>query len=319
MKPASYSESGVDIERGDRFAAHIAGLASKAVAQGIGSFAGGIPLEPGRWKQPRLLATTDGVGTKLLVARRLGDYSTVGIDLVAMCVNDLAVCGATPLAFLDYIACGAIDTDVLEPVMEGIVRGCELAGCTLTGGETAEMPDMYGTGDIDLAGFAVGLVEEDELLPQMYRIAKGDVLLGLPSSGIHSNGLSLARKVVPDHDDQWRALLTPTRIYTSELLKVRTMISAAAHITGGGIEGNLKRVIPGELAARLRWDWPLPPVFETIRTHGGIDLQEMRRVFNMGLGVIMVVPPARVSAVVDALDGVPLHVGELVEREGHRG
>ena len=318
MKPRNYSEAGVDIGRGDRFAEFIAGLPSAAVSRTIGAFAGGIPLPPGRWRKPVLLGTTDGVGTKLLVAERLGDYSTVGIDLVAMCVNDLAVCGAEPLFFLDYIACGRVDHQLLEQIIAGVVKGCEIAGCTLTGGETAELPDMYSPGSVDLAGFAVGVVEADEQLPQLASMAAGDVILALPSSGIHSNGLSLARKVLPDDDGAWRELLVPTRIYVEELGRIRGSILAAAHVTGGGLAGNLGRVIPPGLEARFAWDWPVPPVFERIQRAGAIATGEMRRVFNMGIGIAMIAHPSFVDAVTAALDEPPLVVGELVQ-EGASG
>lgn len=314
MKPRSYTEAGVNIERGDRFAKHIAAIRSSAVSDAIGSFAGGMPLDTTHYEKPVLLASTDGVGTKLLVAKRLGDYSTVGIDLVAMCVNDLAVCGADPLIFLDYIACGTIDESRLADVMDGIVQGCETAGCTLSGGETAELPDMYGADDIDLAGFAVGVAEAGAQLPRPDRIVSGDLLVGVPSSGIHANGLSLARKIFEDRgDDEWKQLLTPTRIYVDEMRRARSRIKAAAHITGGGLLGNVSRVLPDNLIPRLDWNWRIPEIFTTIRTAGRLPDSEMRSVFNMGIGLVVVAEQDRLDDVRSALGDDALLIGEVVD------
>jgi phosphoribosylformylglycinamidine cyclo-ligase len=311
----SYREAGVDVERADRFVDHIRAIRSNALSSEIGAFAGGIPLPAGRWREPVLLSATDGVGTKLVVAKKLERYDSVGIDLVAMCVNDLLVRGAEPLLFQDYIACGGLDERILHPVVEGIVRGCELAGCPLVGGETAELPDMYAEGDIDLAGFAVGLVEREALLPRIDLMVAGDVLLGLPSTGIHSNGLSLARRVVPESD--WSALLEPTRIYRREMSALLSTgkLLGAAHVTGGGPEANLCRVIPQHLEPHLSWDWPVPPVFELIRT-GGVDEVEMRRVFNLGLGMILIAHREDVEFLIQraSKEGFLLHrVGLLVD------
>ncbi len=267
----------------------IASLGSACVGE-LGGFAGGLEIDLTRYRHPVLLSTTDGVGTKLLVAQRLADYTTVGIDLVAMCVNDLAVCGADPLIFLDYIACGRINDDMLRQVMLGIVAGCEQAGCTLSGGETAELPDMYGADDIDLAGFAVGIAERDDRLPRTATIAPGDRVVGLASSGIHSNGLSLARRAIDCEDETaWRTLLTPTRIYVEQLRRARHLIKAAAHVTGGGLEGNLARVLPDGASLSLHWEWEPPAVFDTIQRNGQIETDEMRRVFNMGVGIALIV------------------------------
>ncbi|MFW5744495.1 MAG: phosphoribosylformylglycinamidine cyclo-ligase [bacterium] len=312
MRPRSYEDAGVSVARGDAFAAYLAGLDSTAVGS-IGGFSGGLEVDLSRYRRPVLLSTTDGVGTKLLVARALDLWETVGIDLVAMCVNDLAVCGADPVSFLDYIACGRIDDTVLRQIVTGIVAGCERAGCKLTGGETAELPDMYGPEDIDLAGFATGIVERDEQLPRRDAIVAGDRVVGLASSGVHSNGLSLARKVVaPDDRDALRELLTPTRIYVHELRVARAHIKAAAHVTGGGLVGNLERVLPDGLRAEIAWDWKVPPVFERIAAAGNIDTQEMRRVFNMGVGIAMIVPADGVQALEHALDEPLIAIGSLV-------
>ncbi len=304
----TYGEAGVDIGRGDRFVDFIRSIRSRAVDPGIGGFSSALPIESLGFKSPVLMTTTDGTGTKLLVARRRGRYDTIGIDLVAMNVNDLLVCGARPVVFLDYIACGRIDETRMHDLVRGIVRGCELAGCSLGGGETAEMPDVYGPDDFDLAGFAVGLAEKDAVLPQMSEIRAGDLVLGLPSSGIHSNGLSLARKIIPESDAAaWEEMLVPTRIYAAEMrcLVDSGKVLAAAHITGGGLFGNLQRVIPGELRPQLTFDWPVPPIFPRIQSEGGVSDDEMRAVFNLGIGIALIVHPA---------DSAVLH--ELAEEKG---
>ncbi|HTP59554.1 MAG TPA: phosphoribosylformylglycinamidine cyclo-ligase [Spirochaetia bacterium] len=286
-----YSDAGVDIDRGDRFVEFIKRIPSPAVDKGIGGFSSALALDTLGFTSPVLMTTTDGTGTKLLVARKLGVYDTIGIDLVAMNVNDLLVCGARPLVFLDYIACGRIQEERMHALMRGIVHGCELAECRLGGGETAEMPDAYGPEDFDLAGFAVGVAEKDAVLPRKGEVRRGDAILGLPSSGIHSNGLSLARKVIPELDREgWENLLVPTRIYTREmmLLTRSRRVLAAAHITGGGLRGNLSRVIPEGLTLNFTFDWEEPPIFARIRAEG-VSEEEMRRVFNLGIGIAMVV------------------------------
>jgi phosphoribosylformylglycinamidine cyclo-ligase len=291
----TYSEAGVDIDRGDRFVDFIKSIRSRAVDTGIGGFSSALPLDTFGFRSPVLMTTTDGTGTKLLVARKLGRYDTIGIDLVAMNVNDLAVCGAKPIVFLDYIACARIDETRLHAVMQGIVRGCEIAGCALGGGETAEMPDLYGAEDFDLAGFAVGLAEKGSVLPRKAEIRAGDLILGLPSSGIHSNGLSLARKVIPESDSAgWEEMLVPTRIYVREMgiLAGSGKILAAAHITGGGLYGNLQRVIPDALSPRFTFDWPVPAIFAKIQASGGVSDKEMRSVFNLGIGVALIAHPS---------------------------
>jgi phosphoribosylformylglycinamidine cyclo-ligase len=248
------------------------------------------------------MTTTDGTGTKLLVAKKLEKYDTIGIDLVAMNVNDLLVCGAKPIVFLDYIACGRIDETRLHEIMRGIVRGCEIAGCSLGGGETAEMPDLYGEEDFDLAGFAVGIAEQDGVLPLKEEIRAGDLVLGLRSSGIHSNGLSLARKIIPESDAAaWQEMLIPTLIYTREMgiLLESGQVLAAAHITGGGLYGNLQRVIPDTLAPRFTFDWKVPPLFGKIQTLAGISDKEMRSVFNLGIGIAMIVHPRAKEGLVE--------------------
>ncbi len=288
-----YASAGVNIEKGDAFAEYIAGQKSAAVSKGIGGFAGGTPIDISKYKEPVLLSTTDGVGTKLLVAKKLGDYSSVGIDLVAMCVNDLAAAGADPVNFLDYIACGGINEKILQDVIKGVIAGCEQAECTLVGGETAEMPDMYAPDDIDLAGFAVGIAEKSEMLPRQ-GIEAGYPILGIPSNGIHSNGLSLARKAVDGADTElWQQLLRPTRIYVRELRLLREAgcLLAAAHITGGGLVANTERVLPKNLRVDATFTWDVPAIFARIQESGGIRDEEMRRVFNMGIGMAIICPP----------------------------
>ena len=301
MPVKSYEEAGVSIDKGDKFASFIGSLKSKAVSRSIGGFAGGIAIDTKKYKNPIMLSTTDGVGTKLMIAQELGIYDTVGIDLVAMSVNDLIVCGAAPQTFLDYIDCGKIHEEVLHQIIKGVVDGCEQAECTLAGGETAEMPDVYGSDDFDLAGFAVGIVDRDKMLPRKKNIRKGDIILGLPSAGIHSNGLSLARKVIDKKDKAGRReLLKPTKIYVKELKKLiaKDNIEAAAHITGGGLTGNLIRTLPKTVKPVFDTTaWEVPEIFKKIQKNGGIDPVEMERVFNMGIGIAMVVKKNNVDDV----------------------
>lgn len=288
----TYSEAGVDIEKGDRFASFIGNIKSKAVSNSIGGFAGGIEIDTNKYKKPILLSCTDGVGTKLMVAQKLQKFDTLGIDLVAMCVNDLIVCGASPLVFLDYIGCGKLNEEVLKEVIKGIVVGCEQAGCTLAGGETAEMPDMYSDNEFDLAGFSVGIVEKSLMLPKLDKVETGDILIGMASVGVHSNGLSLARKTIDIEDTaNMELLLTPTKIYVKEIetLLKSEMIIAAAHITGGGLEGNIVRALPDGLKPKLNWDWVIPEIFSTIQKNGNISDNEMRKVFNMGIGMTLII------------------------------
>lgn len=313
----SYEKAGVDIEKGDRFADFIKNFKSKAIG-GIGGFAGGIELDLAKYRKPVILSTTDGVGTKLMVAMRLNKFDTVGIDLVAMSVNDLVVCGAAPATFLDYIACGRIDESLLQEVITGVIRGCEEADCVLSGGETAEMPDLYQGRDFDLAGFALGIVEKDEMLPRLTEMTEGDILLGLPSTGVHSNGYSLARKVIPASDRTLNEmLLTPTKIYVREMMALISSkkILGAAHITGSGLMGNMVRVVPEGLVPRFSYDWPEPPIFGIMQKMGNIELEEMRKVFNMGLGMVVVVKKNDAPAVMSLAGerGIDIRaVGELV-------
>jgi phosphoribosylformylglycinamidine cyclo-ligase len=292
----TYAGAGVDIEKGDRFAEFIGKIPSKAIGKGIGGFAGGLELDWKAYTRPILLSCTDGVGTKLLVAQKYQKFDTIGIDLVAMNVNDLAVCGCMPSVFLDYIATGYINEARLQAIIKGIVDGCEQAECVLAGGETAEMPDLYRGEDFDLAGFTVGLVEKEKMLPRPALMSAGDVVFGVASSGVHSNGYSLARKAVkPDDRQAWDDLLIPTKIYVKEMKALLPLpgLVGAAHITGGGLYGNIERILPSHLQLQLDWTWKLPRIFEKIERDGNVDRDEMIRVFNMGIGLALVVSKTR--------------------------
>ncbi|MBI9103336.1 MAG: phosphoribosylformylglycinamidine cyclo-ligase [Spirochaetales bacterium] len=294
MSIESYAQAGVDIEKGDRFAKFIGGINSKAVSSGIGGFAGGVPLNLKGFEEPILLSATDGVGTKLMVAQKLGKFDTLGIDLVAMSANDLIVCGAMPMVFLDYIGCGKLNENILQEVVKGVVIGCEQAECTLAGGETAEMPDMYKGDDFDLAGFCVGVVDRPKMLPKKESIKAGDIIIGVASTGIHSNGLSLARKIIPENETSlMEALLTPTKIYVPELkaLLATEKLKAVAHITGGGLTGNFVRVLPPGLVPAFNNSWAVPSIFSEIQDRGKIAASEMEKVFNMGIGLAMAAAP----------------------------
>jgi phosphoribosylformylglycinamidine cyclo-ligase len=304
----TYAEAGVDIGAGNDLVERIKPLAAATArpgtVEGLGGFGALFDLRAAGFVDPVLVVATDGVGTKLRLAIDTGQLSTIGIDLVAMCVNDLVCQGAEPLLFLDYFATGRLDVDAAARVIEGIAAGCAEAGAALVGGETAEMPGMYGAGDFDIAGFAVGAVERGAALPR--GVAEGDVLLALASDGVHSNGYSLVRRVVAAAGLRWEdrspfgadslgaALLTPTRIYVRPALAaVRAGgVHALAHITGGGLTENLPRVLPDGLGAAIDLDtWPLPPVFAWLRASAGIADAEMLRTFNCGVGLVAVVAP----------------------------
>ena len=309
----SYKDAGVDIDAGDSLVERIGPLAARTMREGVLAGIGGFGAlfeVPRRYREPVLVSGTDGVGTKLKLAFASGRHDTVGIDLVAMSVNDILVQGAEPLFFLDYFACGKLDVDTAAAVVAGIARGCEQAGCALIGGETAEMPDMYPPGEYDLAGFAVGVVEKSRILDGA-SIRPGDAVLGLASSGAHSNGFSLVRRVAERAcggtdaaalgavDLEGRplieALMAPTRIYVRPLLALREEISlkGLAHITGGGLVGNLPRVLPAGCRAVLARDaWRRPAVFDWLQREGRITDDEMHRVFNCGIGMAVVVDEA---------------------------
>jgi phosphoribosylformylglycinamidine cyclo-ligase len=324
----SYAQAGVDIDAGNSLVERIKPVVRRTfrpgVLTGLGGFGALFELPLDRYREPVLVSGTDGVGTKLKLAMQLGRHDTIGIDLVAMCVNDIVVAGAEPLFFLDYYATGRLDVDTAATVIGGIARGCELAGCALTGGETAEMPGMYAAGDYDLAGFAVGIVEKSRIL-QPESVQVGDVLLGLASSGPHSNGYSLVRKILElsaaplDLDlagtTLGDALLAPTRIYVKPLLALLETVEvhALAHITGGGLTENLPRVLPPHSCARIeRAGWTLPPVFRWLQDSGRVADAEMLRTFNCGIGMVVCVAAAAADAAAAQLEAA----GETVYRIG---
>ena len=315
--PLTYRDAGVDIDAGDRLVENIKPFAKKTlrreVLAGIGGFGALFEIARRRYREPVLVAGTDGVGTKLKLAFELKRHASIGIDLVAMSVNDILTHGAEPLFFLDYYACGRLDVATATEVVKGIAAGCRQAGCALIGGETAEMPGMYAAGEYDLAGFAVGVVEKSHIIDGS-GIAEGDVVLGLESSGAHSNGYSLIRRIIAvsgadlSAKFQGRALgevmLEPTRIYVKPVLKLirNVAVKGLAHITGGGIVENVPRMLPAGLAARIeRAAWRLPPLFEWLQEKGGIEDVELYRVFNCGIGMAVVVAPANAAKAVKAL------------------
>jgi phosphoribosylformylglycinamidine cyclo-ligase len=328
--PLTYRAAGVDIDAGNALVERIKPAVKRTlrpeVLGGLGGFGALFALPPGRWREPVLVSGTDGVGTKLKLAQQLDRHDTIGIDLVAMCVNDVLVQGAEPLFFLDYFATGRLEVEVAARVIEGIARGCELAGCALVGGETAEMPDMYPPGEYDLAGFCVGAVERARLLDGS-RVAKGDVLIGIASSGPHSNGYSLIRRILERAGNPLDldlggtlladALMAPTRIYVKPVLDLlaRVEVHALAHITGGGLSENIVRVVPAGLGIDIDASaWPRPAVFEWLRREGALEDTEMWRTFNCGIGFVLLLAPGEVSAAEAALDVAGLahwRIGEV--------
>jgi len=338
MKPLTYRDAGVDVDAGDEAVRRIAPIARSTfrpeVLGGIGGFAGFVRVPPG-YTEPVLVSSTDGVGTKLKVAFLADRHDTVGIDLVAMGVNDLLVHGAAPLYFLDYIGIARLEPARVELLVRGIAAGCLQAGCALIGGETAELPDLYAAGEYDLTGFAVGIVERARIIDGA-AVRPGDVVLGLASTGLHSNGYSLARRIVFDvlalgagsllpgtartvADE----LLEPTRIYVKPVLELLSQVSvhAMAHVTGGGITGNLPRVLPAGCRARIRrGSWPVPAVFTALAEAGGVAEAEMFRTFNMGIGYVLVTAPGDVDAVLGLkalADLGVFRIGDIVA--GERG
>jgi phosphoribosylaminoimidazole synthetase len=317
----TYRDAGVDIDEGERLIDLIKPAAKSTARKGadaaLGGFAAAFDPRAAGYKDPIILATTDGVGTKLKIAIDTGKHETVGIDLVAMCVNDLLAQGAEPVLFLDYYACGQLKADDAAKVVNGIAEGCRLAGCALAGGETAEMPGLYRGNEYDLAGFALGAAERGALLPRVDEMKAGDVILGLASSGPHSNGYSLVRKVVERSGLAWDApapfapgqtladaLLTPTRIYARQLLPSihDGSIKGLAHITGGGLVDNTPRALPDHLQAAFDWDaWERPTVFQWLQQTGGVPEEDMRRTFNLGIGIALIVAPERADEVSKAL------------------
>ncbi|MDK2817402.1 MAG: phosphoribosylformylglycinamidine cyclo-ligase [Moorella sp. (in: firmicutes)] len=334
----TYAAAGVDITAGNRavelMQEHVRRTFRPGVLGDLGGFGGLFALEPGRYRQPVLVAGTDGVGTKLKIAFLMDRHDTIGIDAVAMCVNDILVHGAEPLFFLDYLAVGKMVPEKVAQIVAGVAEGCRRAGCALIGGETAEMPGFYPEDEYDLAGFAVGVVEREELLDGS-RIRPGQVVLGLASSGLHSNGFSLARRVLLAEagytldrqlPELGRALgeelLEPTRIYVASLLPLikEGLIKGLAHITGGGLVENPPRILPKDVNMRLdRRSWPVPPVFRLIQENGKVPEPEMYRTFNMGLGMLAVVAAGdvdRVKARLEAAGGEVFVVGEIIPGRG---
>jgi phosphoribosylformylglycinamidine cyclo-ligase len=331
----NYRDAGVDIDAGERLVDRIKPIAARTRRAGllgaIGGFGALFEIPMDRYRQPVLVSGTDGVGTKLKLAMQLGKHDTIGIDLVAMCVNDIIVAGAEPLFFLDYYATGKLEVEVAAAVVSGIGRGCELAGAALVGGETAEMPGMYHGEDYDLAGFCVGVVEKERIIDGS-RVQAGDVLLGLASSGPHSNGYSLIRKVIEvsnadlNRDFHGRSLgdtlLEPTRIYVKSLLALiaELPVSALAHITGGGIVENLPRVLPADAKAVIHTaSWRRPPVFDWLQSNGNIAAAEMYRTFNCGVGMIVCVRAEHADHALQVLrqqGETAWRLGEVMARDG---
>jgi len=328
----TYRDAGVDIDAGDALVEAIKPFARRTmrpeVLAGIGGFGALVEISK-KYKEPVLVSGTDGVGTKLRLAFELKRHDTVGIDLVAMSVNDILVQGAEPLFFLDYFACGKLDVPVATDVVRGIARGCELAGCALIGGETAEMPGMYPAGEYDLAGFAVGVVEKSRIITGK-TIESGDVVLGLASSGAHSNGYSLVRRILerskPDLEGDFHGrkladvVMEPTRIYVKPLLELMAAmtVKGMAHITGGGIVENVPRVLPDGVRATIsKSAWPMPPLFAWLQREGGVADAEMHRVFNCGIGMVVVVAAtdaAAAKAFLEARGETVYRLGEIAVR-----
>ena len=347
-KPLTYAEAGVDIHAAEQIVGLIKSSMRRTHGPRVfgdhGGFAGMFRLDfneklfKQNYRDPVLVACADGVGTKIRLAVRMGVYDTVGIDCVAMNVNDLIVQGAEPLFFLDYLGLHCNVPRHTAAIVEGVARGCEIAGCALLGGETAEMPDTYAKGDFDLAGFAVGVVPLRRAIDPM-RVEAGDLVIGLAASGVHSNGYTLVNRIIDDRGLDLAAkynelgdttlgeiLLTPTRIYARSIVallrryKVKRIVSGMAHITGGGLNGNLSRVLPKDVDAVVNTGaWDVPPVFEFLRERGGVDEQEMRRVFNMGIGYVLIVRPTFVESVIRQLRRLgedAVQIGRIVKGSG---
>ena len=328
MSSLTYKDSGVDITKGNQLIEKIKPIAKSTLRQGVLAGLGGfgamfeIPID--RYKNPVLISGTDGVGTKLMVAEMLNKHNTIGIDLVAMCVNDLIVQGAEPLFFLDYYATGSLNEDVATSVISGIGEGCIQSGCALIGGETAEMPGMYKGEEYDLAGFCVGIVEKNKIIDGS-KVSAGDQLIALGSSGPHSNGYSLIRKVLEKSkpsSSQLNSLIEPTKIYVKSILSLiqNLPVHAISHITGGGLLENIPRVLPKHLAANLDQNsWELPQIFKWLQAEGNIDTMEMYRVLNCGVGMVVIVPKALLGEAIKILKSCGENawlIGEVINSEG---
>ena len=329
----TYKDSGVDIDKGDRFVDIIKEKIKGVGKDSIGLFGGLYDIGNLGYKRPVLVSSTDGVGTKLLLAKIAGNFSTIGIDLVAMCVNDVLTLGAKPLFFLDYMATANLDLEKASEILDGILEGCNQSDCVLLGGETAEMPGVYSEGDYELAGFVVGIVEKDSIITGE-NIERGDKIIGFASNGIHSNGISLARKALFEHkgyspDDIIPPLgkkiidelLIPTRIYVKTVLNIvdKIKIKGMAHITGGGLLGNIKRVIPKGLDVVIHWNKIVtPPIFNVIKSAGEISDEEMKKTFNMGIGMAMIVDSKDSEKLIELLAKLgekAIEIGEIVNTE----
>lgn len=324
----TYAKAGVSIDKGNEFVRRIKPLAKPThipgVLSGIGGFSALFDIQPFHARHPLIVGTTDGVGTKLDIARITGKHDTIGIDLVAMCVNDLITCGARPLFFLDYFATGKLRLQESVSVIRGIVKGCREAGCALIGGETAEMPGFYQNEQYDLAGFAVGLVDQSEVINGK-SVKKGDTVLGLASSGFHSNGYSLVRKLYSKDELKGsigRKFLTPTRIYVKPILHLiqKLNVKAIAHITGGGFYDNIPRVIPKGLGISIdKRSWPIPPLFWQVMERAKLDLREMFRTFNMGIGMVLVLSRGdvlRAKKILKSFSVESWEIGRVVSAKG---
>ncbi len=330
MSSLTYKDSGVDITKGNNLIEKIKPIAKATsrpgVLEGLGGFGAMFEIPLNKYQNPVLISGTDGVGTKLKVAETLNQHNTIGIDLVAMCVNDLIVQGAEPLFFLDYYATGSLNPDIATSVISGIGKGCIQSGCALIGGETAEMPDMYKGEEYDLAGFCVGIVEKDKIIDGS-KVSLGDHIVALGSSGPHSNGYSLIRKVLEKttaSPDQLKALIEPTKIYVNSILSLINSlpVNAISHITGGGLLENIPRVLPNNLAAKLDVSsWTMPDIFKWLQTEGNIDSKEMYRVLNCGIGMVVVTSKNSSQAVIDCLKDSGENawlVGEIVNSTGNQ-
>jgi len=327
----AYKTSGVDVQRGYEAVKRIKPYAKDThrlgVMSQIGAFAGLFNLGALNYKEPVLVSGTDGVGTKLLLAKQFNKHNTVGQDLVAMCVNDIVAMGATPLFFLDYIAVGKIDPNHIEEIIKGIHKGCKLANCALLGGETAEMPDMYENGHYDLAGFSVGVVEKEDIITGE-TIKENDILIGLSSSGLHSNGFSLVRKILAENQDMMidealqDELLTPTKIYVKPILEVKSevRIKGLVHMTGGGFDENIPRILPLGLGVTIDIkSIKKPTIFDKIKTYGKLVDREMYQVFNMGVGMVIIVGPEDLETTLHILKNAgetPFIMGKVTSMEG---
>jgi len=330
---ASYQKSGVSIDSGNNLVDKIKPVVKSTSRAGsntdIGGFGGLFDLKQVGYKDPILVAATDGVGTKLKIANIVNKHNSIGIDLVAMCVNDLIVQGAEPLFFLDYFACGKLDIDQTAKVIEGVADGCKQANCALIGGETAEMPGMYKLGDYDLAGFSVGAVERDKVLPSS-DIKEGDIIFGLPSSGVHSNGFSLVRYIIKENNLDYsdniselgkslgEALLEPTKIYVKTCMSLmkKDLLKGLSHITGGGLTENLPRVLPDNITAELDCkNWELPNIFKWIKKTGDVSNEEMLRVFNSGIGMALIVSADKKDEFINTMNDINesfFEIGKLI-------